>query len=478
MKSNKWVLVIFYFVIVSIFWSCNNTVTIPKYDSSKVPQNFLSNSSSNSNDSALKTWRSFFSDTLLIQLIDTALNNNLELKIIQQRIEIDKNEILAKKGEYLPFLNLKAGAGAEKPGEYTRDGAVEKQLEIKHGKAFPEPLNDYSLAGIATWELDIWKKLRNSKKAAVSRYLASVEGRKFAITNLVSEIADAYYELIALDNLLEVINNNIKIQSDALEAVKMQKNAARLSQLAVNRFEAQLLNTSNKQFAVKQKIVQLENRINFLVGRFNGTISRNSKNFINQSIDSLSLGVPAQLLENRPDIKQAEFEVQAANLEIKAAKAKFYPSIGIKAGIGLQAFNPVYLLNPESILFNFAGDLLAPLVNRKAIKAEFRSANSRQIQALVDYEQKVLNAYFEVLNQVNMFENLNNSFRMKKQEMELLNQAISISNNLFISAKADYTEVLLTQRDALEAKTELIEIKLELLKSQIALYRSLGGGWN
>lgn len=103
MKSNKWVLVIFYFVIVSIFWSCNNTVTIPKYDSSKVPQNFLSNSSKNPNDSALKTWRSFFSDTLLIQLIDTALNNNLELKIIQQRIEIDKNEILAKKGEYLPF---------------------------------------------------------------------------------------------------------------------------------------------------------------------------------------------------------------------------------------------------------------------------------------------------------------------------------------------------------------------------------------
>ncbi len=194
-------------------------------------------------------------------------------------------------------------------------------------------------------------------------------------------------------------------------------------------------------------------------------------------MDSLSLGIPAHLLGNRPDIKQAEFELESAHLEVKSARAKFYPSIGIKAGVGIQAFNPTYLLHPESILFNFAGDLLAPIVNRKAIKKEYRSANSKQVQALVDYEQKILNAYFEVLNQINMIENLNYSFEMKNHEMELLTQAIAISNNLFISAKADYTEVLLTQRDALEARTQLIEIKLNLFKSQIALYRSLGGGW-
>lgn len=473
MKSNKLVLILFYFIV--LLMACKSSIVSPKYDKNKIPTSFISNSDTLTNN--LKSWKSFFSDKLLIQLIDTALKNNLELKIIQQNIEIDKNEIMAKKGEYLPFLNLKAGAGAEKPGEFTRDGAVEKQLEIKPGKKFPEPLNDYSLAGIATWELDIWKKLRNSKRAAVSRYLASVEGQKFAVTTLVSEIAESYYELMALDNLLELINDNIKIQTEALEAVKMQKNAARLTQLAVNRFEAQLLNTSNKQYEVKQKIIQVENRINFLCGRFRSPIIRNSANFIYQKMDSLSLGIPAHLLGNRPDIKQAEFELESAHLEVKSARAKFYPSIGIKAGVGIQAFNPTYLLHPESILFNFAGDLLAPIVNRKAIKAEYRSANSKQVQALVDYEQKILNAYFEVLNQINMIENLNYSFEMKNHEMELLTQAIAISNNLFISAKADYTEVLLTQRDALEARTQLIEIKLNLFKSQIALYRSLGGGW-
>ncbi len=135
-------------------------------------------------------------------MIDTALSRNQELNITLQEIEISKNEIRARKGEYLPFVGLRAGAGVEKVGEYTRNGAVEKNLEVKEGKAFPEPLGDYMVGVYANWELDIWKKLRNAKKGAALRYLATVEGKNFMVTNLIAEIAESYYELMALDNQL------------------------------------------------------------------------------------------------------------------------------------------------------------------------------------------------------------------------------------------------------------------------------------
>ena len=122
-------------------------------------------------------------------MIDTGLKNNQELNIILQEIEINKNEIRARKGEYLPYVNLSGGAGLEKAARYTRNGAVEDNIDIKPGTEFPEPLTDYSLGVYASWELDVWKKLRNAKKAAASRYLASIEGRNFMVTNLVAEIA-------------------------------------------------------------------------------------------------------------------------------------------------------------------------------------------------------------------------------------------------------------------------------------------------
>src|SRR5690606_33025493 len=175
------------------------------------------------------------------------------------------------------------------------------------------------------WEIDIWGKLRNSKDAAVARYLGSIEGRNFVITNLVAEISESYYELMALDNMLDFIDNNIEIQTNALKNIKLQKESAKVSQLAVNRFEAQLLNTTNLKYAIQQKQVETENRLNVLTGRFPIPISRNSNDFMNISMDSISAGLPSQLLSNRPDIKQAELELAANKLEVKVARANFYP---------------------------------------------------------------------------------------------------------------------------------------------------------
>jgi multidrug efflux system outer membrane protein len=385
--------------------------------------------------------------------------------------------VLARKGEYLPFLDVGVAAEVEKVGEYTRNGAVEESLEIRPGEQFPQFFPNYQPTILASWEIDVWKKLRHAKNAALSRYLASLEGRNFMVTNLVSEIAEAYYELVALDNLLQTVQRNIQIQSDALKVVKQQKASAKVTQLAVNRFEAQMLNTKNLQYPIKQRITEVENRIFFLTGQFPGEIQRNSAGFDSLRTDSVTSGLPSDLLLNRPDIRQAEQELAAARLDIKVARARFYPTFDISLGLGLAAFNPKYLISPESALINLAGDIAAPLVNRKAIKAEYFSAGARQVQAAYDYEQSILNAYVDVLNQLAMLNNYTQSYDTKAREVRILNESVAISTNLFNSARADYAEVLLTQEEALDSRIELIEIKLKQLQAWVNLYRALGGGW-
>jgi multidrug efflux system outer membrane protein len=434
--------------------------------------------STDSTDAGAIPWRQRFTDPDLVALIDSALANNQELNILLQEIAIAQNEARARKGEYLPFVDIVAGAGTEKVGRYTRDGAVEHNLEIDHGTEFPEPLPDFMIAARASWELDIWKKLRNARQAAVLRYLGTVEGRNFMVTNLVAEIANAYYELMALDNQLEILRSNIAIQQDALEIVKLEKQAAKVTELAVRRFEAEVLKNRSLQFDIQQRIVETENRINFLVGRYPQPVRRNSQAFSSLMPDTMYAGLPAQLLAYRPDIRQAELELAAAKLDVRSARANFYPALRITAGVGLRAFDPAFLMEtPESMLYNVAGDLVAPLINRNAIKAAYANANARQLQAVYDYERTVLNAYVEVVNQLSNISNLRSSYDLRAQQVDALNTSISISSNLFRSARADYMEVLLTQRDALESKFELVETRKQRMNAMVGVYQALGGGW-
>ncbi len=429
-------------------------------------------------NTAMISWSTYFADPYLVALIDTALKSNQELHIFSQELEIGRNEVLEKKGEYLPFVNLGVEAEVEKVGRYTRDGAVEEQLHIREHEEFPEPLSDYMVGAFASWEVDVWKKLRNAKKAAMSRFLGSVEGRKFLVTNLVAEVAATYYELLALDNQLAIVRENIRIQSDALHVVKLQKESARVTELAVRRFEAQVLDTRSLQFVIQQRIIETENRLNFLLGRYPQQIPRDPLLFDQLVPDTVQFGLPADLLENRPDIREAELNLLAADLNIKVAKARFYPSIDLRAGIGFQAFDAGLLLStPESLIYSAAGGLTAPLVNRNAIKAAYNSAGAKQVQAVYEYEQAVLNAYVEVVNQMSRINNLKSSYDLKAQQVEALTASVEISNNLFRSARADYMEVLLTQREALESRFELVETKVEQLHAWVDTYRALGGGW-
>jgi outer membrane protein, multidrug efflux system len=427
---------------------------------------------------ASRPWRSFIMDQNLVTLIDSALKNNQELNIFLQEINIARNEVRGRRGRLLPFVEFGAESNVEKVGRYTSQGANDANTEIMPGKEIPEPLPGFFVGAKLSWELDIWKKLRNLRKAAIYRYLASIEGKNFMVTNLISEIASSYYELLALDNQLKYLRQNILIQQDALEIVKMEKLSAKVTELAVRKFEAELLKNQSREFALMQSIIETENKINFLVGRFPRPVDRTAQDLTQLVLDTVKAGIPIQLIEYRPDIRKAERDLSAARLNVKAVKAEFYPSLSIGAALGIQAFNPSFLFTlPPSLTYALAGQLLMPLVNRSAIKAEYYSASSRQSQAIYNYERSILNAYVEVTNQLSNVNNLQRIFDYKSRQVETLNESINISTVLFRSARADYMEVLLTQRDALDAKFELVETKKQQMKARIGLYRALGGGW-
>jgi NodT family efflux transporter outer membrane factor (OMF) lipoprotein len=446
-------------------------------ENKKVPDSF--NTIKDSTNTASIKWKDFFTDPNLTALIDTALKNNQELNIMLQEINIAKQEVRARKGAYLPTLGIGAGAGVEKVGLYTSQGASDAANDITPGQKVPDVLPNLAVGLTASWEVDICKKLRNSKKAAAFRYLSSIDGKNFMVTQLIAEIARSYYELLALDNQLEILQQNIAIYQNSLDIVKLEKQSARVTELAVRRFEAEVLKNQSRQYYIKQQIVETENRINFLVGRFPQPVVRDSKGFSNLVVDTIHSGIPSQLLSNRPDIKQAEKQITAANLDIRAAKAEFYPSLRITAGGGFGAFNPAYLIkSPQSLMFSLAGDLVAPLINRNAIKANYYSANSKQVQAVYNYERAILKAHIEVVNQLSSISNLKRSYDLKTQQVKALTESIDISTILFKSARADYMEVLLTQRDALESRFELIETKMQQMNARVNIYRALGGGWN
>lgn len=460
------------------FTACTvpSALTVHTNENKNTPESFTN--PQDTVNSAKIVWREFFTDPNLAALIDEALKNNQELNITLREITIAQNEIRARKGEYLPFIGAGGMAGFEKPGKYTVNGAVEEHLTVKDSDKFPDPLPNYMIGLNASWEVDIWKKLRNARKSAIHRYLASVEGKNFMVTNLIAEIATSYYELMALDNQLDILMQNIEIQTNALEIVKMQKMAARVTELGVRRFEAEVLKNRSRIYYIQQNIVQTENRINFLVGRFPQAVQRNSQTFVSLVPDSIHAGIPSQLLMNRPDIRQAEQELMAAKIDVKVAKAQFYPSLRIAGSLGYQAFNPKFLIQPESMMYTAAGELIAPLVNRNALKAFYYSANAKQIQSVYNYERSVLNAYIEVANQVSNIGNLKRSYDLKQQQVNALVESITLATGLFRSARADYMEVLLTQRDALEARFELIETKMQQMNAMVNIYQQLGGGWN
>ncbi|MBL7920351.1 MAG: efflux transporter outer membrane subunit [Bacteroidia bacterium] len=477
MRTNSLIYILLFAVLL---FGCKTAELTTEKTKNGLPKNYIVNTDTTS--VRIQKWRELIFDEKLRALIDSALTNNFDLQIALQKVEISKAGIRFAKGIRLPEVGVVGSASQRKFGDYTMDGVGNYDTQfspnINDKQQIPNPLPDYYVGVQASWEIDLWGKLKNKKKAAAAKFIASQHGRDLIVTNLIAEISTTYFELLALDNELEILENNIQLQQGALDVVIIQKQSAKANELAVEMMKAQLLNSKSILVEVKQKLIECESKLNFLVGSYPGKIVRDTLMDSQNAIAAINAGIPSDILVNRPDIRQAEMELKASNADVKSAKAAFYPTLNINSLLGLQSFNVLLLLEaPASLVYNAAGSLAAPLLNRRKLKADLMTTKAEQKQAYINYEKNVVNGFVEVYNSLNNIKNTKEMYDTKSEEVEILKQSIFTSSELFKAGRANYMEVILAQKNALQSQLELVNYKKRQNTSLINLYRSLGGGW-
>lgn len=454
-------------------------VALPQSDL-VVPETFAG--SNDTTNLASMNWELFFADDELISLIRIGLANNPDIKIALQRIEMSRAGIMAAQGALLPTLSADVAGGGRKFGDYTMDGVgnwdtnfspnIDSKQQIPTGL-----LPDYYVGVRSSWEVDLWGRLKTLKQGAYQRFLASERGRDLIITELISEIAREYFFLLALDSELAIMRNNIDLQTKATETVVNLKEAGRANQLAVSQFSAQLLKSKGTEISISNEIIASENRLNSLLGRFPQPIPRGEPLGLKDLPAQVYSGIPAQMINRRPDILQAQNELLAAHSELQAADLAFLPSLNINADLGMQSFKSGLLFNPGSLTYGILGGLAAPLLNRKGLKASKMAREAELRESLIRYNKLVINGFNEVVTSLAQLEKLSEMNTFKEEEAQELRQAVANSNDLFVGGAASYLEVVTAQNGVVVAELERINIKKQQFLTLLQLYRSLGGGW-
>lgn len=448
-----------------------------------LPESFSKTPPTDSTAIGAMPWRQFFTDTKLTALIDNALANNPDLLITMQRMEAAQAQVLAAKGAFLPSVNGVVSASGDKFADYTMTGVGNFDTNLSPNINDKQKVNrsftpDLFVGFRSTWEIDLWGKLKNRKKAALARLLAAGQGRQLVTTQLVAQVASGYYHLLALDYELAIIRKNIQLQTTALDIVKVQKEGGRATELAVQQFNAQLLNTRALEYGIRQQIVGIENQMNVLMGRYPQPVDRDSAMLLHQQLPKMvETGFPSTLLERRPDIRQAELELEATKADVAAAKAAFYPSLTLSPAIGFNSFNASLLFNGGSLAYGILGGLTAPLLNQNQLKAGYKVAGAQAREAVYNYQKTLLTSFSEVVTHLKGIENSQKAFNVKEQEVKQLDTAITTARELYLNGYATYLEIITAQKALLEAELQLVGARRDLFVATVDLYRSLGGGW-
>lgn len=428
-------------------------------------------------------WTEFFQDEELKSLIQAALENNQDNQQTLLKINAARATMLNAKRGILPAFSLNAGAAKRKFGEYTMDGVGNADTNLSDNvpadKKIPSPYKDFLVGAEFSWEIDVWGKLRSKKKAAVARLMASEEMSRNIQTWLISEVASNYYHLLALDQEIEVLEENIGLQELALQLITELKEGGKANQLAIDQFEALVLNTKALLQAKNRELKSAEYDLARLVGSLDFSLNRMDLDEAITIQNELETGLPSELIQNRPDLKEAEMQLEASKADVHAAKAAFYPSFNLFGMAGFNAFDFSKLfLSPGSGIYQFGAGLTAPIFNRREIRSLYEVAKTDQQIALLQYEKKTLNAYLEVLDLINQMDTYDQQLKMKQYEVSVLERAIEHSNTLFSVGYANYLEVINAQSRTLESAIELADLKASRLQANVKLYKALGGGWN
>ncbi|MGI4739255.1 MAG: efflux transporter outer membrane subunit [Janthinobacterium lividum] len=428
-------------------------------------------------------WRQFFQDPALVGLIDTALQQNLDLRVAVQRVEVFQAQYLARRGALLPTVTATGTGGLDRYGQYTLNGVGNYDTNFSTNtvgnRRIPGPLVPDLFVGLrSSWEVDIWGKLRSRRQAAYLRVLGSQQGRNLVVTNVVADVARAYYELLTLDNQLATLLRNARFQQEGLRLIRIQKQAGRVTELAVQQFAAQALRTESLAYGTRQRITETEASLNQLLGRYPQPIRRGAALPSQQGLPTrLGAGLPATALLRRPDVRQAELELRATSAEIDAARAAFLPSLTLTPYVGLNAFRANLLLDPGSVVYGAMAGLAGPIINRAQYRADFLQAVAGNYEGYYRYQQALQTGFREVVVGLQGLENYRAVADLRAREVAQLQSAVATSNELFVAGYASYLEVITAQRSVLEAELSLADARQEQLLQSVNLYRALGGGW-
>lgn len=418
-------------------------------------------------------YRDFFTDPALLTLIESGVKNNNDLKVSIKQIESAALSYNRAKWGNVPNVNLNlATASINRPSDNSLNGLTFGQFL---GQRYVE---DYNSNVSISWEADIWGKIKGRKESALASYLQTQEAAKAVQTQLIAQIAQGYYNLLMLDTQLDITNQNLKLVNNTLRMITKQQELGITTSLSVQQQE----NTRDQMLVtipvIEQSITIQENALSILTGKMPGEIKRTMKLTDMLTPEYRSVGIPAELLSYRPDVKSSELNVRMAFANVKVAKASMYPVLNITAQGGLNTFNFKNWFDiPGSLFGAAAGSLAMPLINGKQLKTQYEQSKIAMEQSEINFKQTVLVAVGEVSNALANIESADKQELITTGLAARSDKAVTTSTKLFQQDMATYLDVITAQNNKLQAELSLANIKLQKLNAIVNLYRSLGGGW-
>ncbi len=415
-------------------------------------------------NAATMKWNEVFTDTLLQDLIQEGISNNLDIKIALERIVEARADLRLKKSAFYPSLSTGAGV---------------KQSRLPLFQTFGDSRNStqYDWGLDTNWEIDIWGKLRSAKRAALARLLATDATKRAVQTQLVAAIATHYYDLLVLDQQLILTDRTAKNRAEDAETIEMLFENALLNGVAVVQSQASYYEVALDLPDIEQKIKETEHSLCLLLGRNPSAIPRQTLEVQNINYD-LKPGIPAQLLALRPDVQLAELNFRTAFEETNMARTDFYPALAITASGGFSSTTLDQWFNSAGLMGSVVGGLTQPLFNKGVNKARLTTAQSRQKQALHQFEKTLLTASQEVSNALFELDTATQKEETRKKQLAALTQAVAFNKELFLHHQnTNYTDVLTAEQNLLQAALKNLRDQSQKMQATVKLYRALGGGW-
>jgi outer membrane protein, multidrug efflux system len=427
-------------------------------------------SSTDTNSLADISWRNYFSDPALRQLIDSGIARNYDLQYALRNISIAQSQVKQANWLWIPQVNARASGYFYRNSDNGPSG-------INNG-AIANNSTDWLASVNMSWEIDIWGKISRQQEGAMANYLQSYEAAKAVQTRLVADIAQGYFSLLMLDQQLSETKKTLVLNTDFVILTRLLYNAGEVSYLAIQQAEAQRLNTAALVPMIEQNISIQENGLQLLTGNLPAIIQRDVPLTDVHFNDTLATGLPVSILNRRPDVRANEMALVNANAQVGINQANMYPALTITAGTGFESLKTSNWFNIPGSLFGLAGaSLIQPILQGRQLKTQFEIAKQKREQAVIQFRQSVLTAGTEVSNALVQVNKLTEQEGLARQRTDTLSAAVHNAQLLFRNDMANYLEVIIAQQTALDAQLSLAFIQRDMLNARVELYRSLGGGW-